>query len=333
MRYRPLGNSGIQASVIGLGTWVTGGSPIWGEDPDDKESIRAIDAALDAGITLIDTAPIYGIGRSEEVVGRAIKGKRDQVVLATKCGLRWDDASGTFMGHMYGKDVYRNTRPDSIKFEIEQSLQRLDTTHIDLYQVHWPTVDHMTMPVTDTMATLMKLKDQGKIRSIGVSNVSVCELDQNLKSGDVIADQARYSILSQKQEQAVINECREKHIAFLAYQPLEQGLLTGKITRETKFADDDIRNNADWNPWFQPSVRDQVIDVLDAWDELTTKYDCTLAQLVLAWTVEQPGVTHALVGARNVQQAEANARGGEVILGDHDIDRMTADAKKLHALV
>ncbi|WP_200761348.1 aldo/keto reductase [Poriferisphaera corsica] len=333
MRYRPLGDSGIHASVIGLGTWVTGGSPIWGQEPDDSESIRAIESAIEAGINFIDTAPIYGIGKSEEIVGRAIKGKRDQVVLATKCGLRWDDATGTAFGESYGKKIFRNTRPDSIQHEIEQSLQRLGTTYIDLYQIHWPTVDHMTMPVSDTLATLTKLQDQGKIRAIGVSNLSVNELDQYLKHAHIVSNQARFSMLTQKQEEAMIEECREMHIAFIAYQPLEQGLLTGKITRETTFEDGDIRSNYDWNPWFEPTRRDHVLDILDSWQDLTHKYDCTLAQLVLAWTIEQPGVTHVLAGARNVQQAEANARGGELVLGDHDIERITTDIKSLKSLI
>ena len=333
MRYRSLGDSNIQASVIGLGTWVLGGSSLWGQDTDDEESIRTINAAIEAGINLIDTAPVYGLGRSETVIGRAIKNKRDDVVLASKCGLRWDDTTGTLMGKQYDRDIYRNTRPDSIAHEIEQSLQRLDTEYIDLYQVHWPTVDHMTMPVSDTIAALIKLKDQGKIRAIGVSNVSVCELDQYLKSGPVVSDQARYSMLWQKQEHAVIEECREKHLAFLAYQPLEQGLLAGKVRPDTVFPDGDIRNSESWNPWFQADVRQQVCDVLDSWSDLTHKYDCTLSQLVLAWTIEQPGVTHALVGARNVGQAESNARGGELVLGDHDIDRIAKDVDQLQTLV
>ncbi|WP_432798098.1 aldo/keto reductase [Poriferisphaera sp. WC338] len=329
MRYRPIGDSGLEASVIGLGTWVSGGGEVWGQEVDDDESVRAIEAAIDSGINLIDTAPAYGLGRAEKVVGRAIKGKRDSVIVATKCGLRWDDISGTFMSHLYGKDVYRNTRPSSIAHEVEMSLQRLDIGTIDLYQVHWPTVDHMTMPIADTMAMLMKLKEQGKIRAIGVSNYSACEIEQSVKRGDVHSDQGRYSFLSQRQEEAAIEECSSRHLAFIAYQPLEQGLLTGKVTMETVYPEGDVRNSASWNPWFVPERREKVIEVLNGWDDLMHKYDCSLAQLVLAWTVEQRGVTHALVGARTVKQAEANARGGEIILGDHDIERMSKDAQGL----
>lgn len=138
MRYIPLGNSGLSASVIGFGAWAVGGGPVWGDSDDDTESLRTLSAALDAGINLIDTAPAYGWGHSERLVGKAVAGRRDDVILATKCGLWWDDARGSFFCPFYGKEMYRSVRPDTIAIEVERSLRNLGTDRIDLYQTHWP---------------------------------------------------------------------------------------------------------------------------------------------------------------------------------------------------
>jgi methylglyoxal reductase len=160
MQYRPLGNSGLSASIIGLGTWVTGGGGAWGTEPDDRESIRAIQASLDAGVNLIDTAPGYGWGRSETIVGKAIQGRRDQVILATKCGLWTDDDRGSFFVARDGKTIRRSLRPDTLVIEIERSLKFLGVDCIDLYQTHWPSVPPDFTPIADTMAALLKLKQQ-----------------------------------------------------------------------------------------------------------------------------------------------------------------------------
>ena len=204
MRYRKLGNSGIDASVIGLGAWVLGGGSVWGQDTDDNESIDTIKAALDAGITLIDTAPAYGFGRSETVVGKAIRGRRDKVVLATKCGLWWESQKGSFFCEFDGRPLYRSLRPDTIMVELENSLKRLGTDYIDLYQTHWPSIPPDQTPIAETMACLMKLKKQGKIRAIGVSNVSTAELDENCARGTVAVDQFRYSMLFRAPEKDIL---------------------------------------------------------------------------------------------------------------------------------
>jgi methylglyoxal reductase len=329
MKYRELGNSGMKASVIAIGTWVTGGGRGWGEDPDDSESIRAIQSALDRGINLIDTAPVYGYGRSERVVGEAIRDRRDQVILATKCGLWWDDERGSFFTEFDGKNLRRSLRPDTIRIEIEKSLMRLKTDHIDLYQTHWQSVKPEKTPISETMGCLMDLKTEGKIRAIGISNVSLKELKEYISYGDLAANQPRYSMLCRGIEGEILPWCVEHNVATLAYMPLEQGLLTGKVGLDRTFGADEIRSDYSWSPWFKTGNRSRILDLLNGWSYLLDKYNCTLAQLVLAWTVSQPGITHALVGARRVSQVDENAAASEVDLKSDDVQQMTRDLEAL----
>ncbi len=329
MQYRQLGASQISASVIGLGAWVLGGGQNWGHDTDDNESVYTIQTALDLGVNLIDTAPAYGWGRSERVVGKALKGRRSQAVLATKCGLWWEDSRGSFFTDFDGKKMYRSLRPDTITLEIENSMKRLDTDYIDLYQTHWPSVAPDRTPISDTMACLLKFKDQGKIRAIGVSNVSLDELKQNLACGPVVSDQLRYSMLYRVPEQDLLPFCASHNLATLTYMSLEQGLLTGKVGMDRTFRPGEFRNNSFWNPWYISANRQRVLSLLEGWRELTDKYHCTLAQLVIAWTAIQSGVTHVLCGGRNVSQVTENARAGALKLEADDLARIRRDVVQL----
>lgn len=330
MEYLKLGSSNMEASVIGLGTWVTGGGSIWGKEPDDAESIRAIHASLDNGVNLIDTAPLYGFGHSEEVVGKAMKGRRDKVLLATKCGLWWKDARGSlFVENFDGQTVYRSLRPDTIAIEVEDSLRRLDTDYIDLYQVHWPAIDPEKTPIEDTMASLNALKDQGKIRAIGVSNVSMEEMETYRSCGEIVSDQLRYSMLYRGPEEDMLPYCHKHGLATLTYMSLEQGLLTGKVGMDRDFGEAEWRSNPDWNPWFKKSNRKKILDLLDSWQDLTEKYTCSLAQLVIAWTAAQEGVTHVLCGARTSEQALDNVKAGNMTLEVADIARIRKDVEGL----
>lgn len=331
MQYRNLGASGIEASIVGLGTWVTGGGEVWGADPDDQESIRAIHAALDAGVNLIDTAPGYGWGRSESVVGRAIQGRRDSVVIATKCGLIWDDDRGSPFVVLNGKMIRRSLRPDTIVEEIERSLQFLGTDYIDLYQTHWPAVEPDKTPIEETMATLLKLQQAGKIRAIGICNCSLDELKENQAAAPIASHQFRYSMLSRDAEQEILPYCAEQGIATLTYMSLEQGLLTGKIGLDRQFGENEFRANQQWNPWYRRENRQKVLDLLAGWQPLTKKYHCSLAQLVIAWTAVQHGVTHVLVGARNTSQAMDNAAAGSLCLEPGDIEAIRTDVVALGA--
>jgi methylglyoxal reductase len=321
----------MSASVIGLGAWVLGGGQLWGRDTDDTESVRTIQHAIDIGINLIDTAPAYGWGRSERVVGRALKGRRDKAVLATKCGLWWEDSRGSFFADFDGKKMNRSLRPDTLQVEIENSLCRLDVDCIDLYQTHWPSMPPEHTPIADSMAVLLKLKDQGKIRALGVSNVSLEELKENVRCGGIASDQFRYSMLHREAEQEILPYCAKNNLATLTYMSLEQGLLTGKIGMDRVFKPEEFRSNSYWNDWLMPVNRRRVLDLLATWQSLTRKYACTLAQLVLAWTAAQPGVTHVLAGGRNIDQVTENARAGELLLEPADVQRIREDVIRLGA--
>ncbi|MCX7010289.1 MAG: aldo/keto reductase [Kiritimatiellaeota bacterium] len=327
MQQRELGSSGIQASVVAFGAWAIGGGPWWGPT-DDAESIRAIHAALDAGINLIDTAPVYGFGRSEEVIGKALKGRRDRAVIATKCGLWWDDDTGVIHFEQLGHKVRRTLDPRTIRLEVEASLKRLDTDRIDVLQTHWQAPEAFKTPIADTMACLLDLKQQGKIRSIGASNVTTAEMTDYRCCGALDVCQPRYSLLDRRIEADILPYCHQNKISTLVYSPLEQGLLTGKLGMDKKFTADEFRNRI---AWFKPANRARALAMLAGWKDLTGKYNCTTGQLVIAWTIAQPGVTCALCGARKAADAIENAGAGAVHLDAADIARIRRDAVALGA--
>lgn len=319
MQYRFLGPSNIDASIVGLGTWAMGGW-MWG-GTDEEESISAIHAALASGINLIDTAPLYGFGVAEQIVGRAIKDRRDKVILATKCGMVCNPTVGDlkFKVNMAGPDehghipVHIYLGPDSIRQELEESLKRLGVDYVDLYQTHW---QESTTAIQDTMAVLMKLKEQGKIRAIGVCNATSDQLEAYRQAGQLDSDQEKYSMLDREIESDQLVYCREHEIAVLAYSPLAQGLLTGKMDPSRKFPKGDLRSD---NERFSRDHRELVSNILAAFRPVADTRGMTLAQLAIAWTISQPGLTHALCGARHPQQAIENAAAGDVRLNDEEL--------------
>jgi aryl-alcohol dehydrogenase-like predicted oxidoreductase len=308
MHTEAIGQSDVQASVVGLGTWAIGGWS-WG-GTDEADSIAAIQAALDAGITLIDTAPAYGLGLSEEIVGKALAGRRDEAIIATKCGLVWHTDEGRHFFDQGGKPVHRYLGAESIRYEVEQSLRRLQTDYIDLYQTHW---QDPTTPIEETMEALLRLKDEGKIRAIGVSNVDVSHLEAYERVGQLDSAQEKYSMLDRDIEADILPYTRAHDIAVLAYSPLALGLLTGKIGPERTFEGDDLRID---KPRFSIKNRQRVAAMLGEFEPIAARYDLTIPQLVIAWTAAQPGITHVLVGARNEAQAVENAAAGAATLSD-----------------
>jgi len=317
MQYRQLGNSDLQVPTVIFGAWAIGGW-FWGPQ-DDEESIRTIRAAVDAGITCIDTAPMYGMGHSEEVVGKAIAGIRDQVIVATKCGLRWDtpdEGVEYFTCQMpdgSSHPIRRNLHKRAILEEVEFNLKRLGVDVIDLYQCHWP---DKSAPIVETMEALVTLKDQGKIRAIGVSNFTPDMLQECIDAGPLASDQPPYSLLRRDIEADVLPFCREHNIGVIVYSPLQQGLLTGKMTVDRELDDDDYRKK---NKWFSTANRQRVLDALAKVQSIADGHGCTLAQLTIAWTVAQPGVTAAIVGARTPEQARENAVAGDIELTDQEL--------------
>jgi len=322
MKYRPLGKSGIQASVVGFGAWAIGGW-MWG-GTKKNDPVGAIHAAIDHGINLIDTAPMYGYGHSEELVGAALKGIRDKVVLATKCGMVWYkregdkffDASETGEAESEADkkyEVYINLRPAMIRYEIEESLRRLKTDRIDLYQTHW---QDSTTRTEDVMAELLSLKQEGKIRAIGCSNATIEQMERYLSVGQLDTDQEQYSMLQRQHEADNLIFCRDHQLAFLAYSPMALGILSGKIGPNQVFGEGDVRRG---NPWYQPENRSKVDALLTVIGSIAEDNGVTIAQTVIAWTIAQPGCSHALVGARNPDQAIANAKAGEIQLTDDEI--------------
>ncbi len=320
MQYRKLGSSGLEVSSIALGTWAIGGGPWWGKT-DDNESVKAIHASIDAGVNLIDTAPVYGFGHSEEVVGRAVRDRREKVVIASKCGLWWGDESGTPYFEQSGRKVFNCLEPRTIRIEVENSLRRLGVEYIDLMQTH-KQVEPGGARIADTMECLMQLRKEGKIREIGVSNCDPEQMDEYRAAGVLVSNQPRYSMLDRDIEADLLPYCQRHNIAVLVYTPLEQGLLTGKIGMDTEIAPELFRSQLSW---FAPGKRRKALKMLEGWRPLTEKYGCTLAQLVLAWTVAQPGVTSALCGARKVSNAVENAGAGTVVLSADDIALMRLD--------
>jgi aryl-alcohol dehydrogenase-like predicted oxidoreductase len=280
MQYRKLGKNGPDVSVIGFGSWATGGD--WGGQ-DDQLSIESVRAALDAGVNFFDTAPIYGKGHSEEVIGKALKGDRSKVVLATKCGLVWDE----------NKNVSRNGSYDSILREAEDSLRRLGTDYIDLYQMHWPDTD-TNASAEETMRAMDKLVQDGKVRYVGVSNYNIPLLEESLKVRHVDSLQPPYSILRPAVEQEILPYCLEKGIGVVSYSALTSGLLSGNYTYDTKFPENDWRSK---NKAHTVDLRSNV-DRAEKLKEIAHQHGITLPQLAVAYILMHPAISSSIVGVR-----------------------------------
>ena len=317
-----IGKSGIEVPFLGMGTWAIGGGSWWG-DNDDALSVNAIEAAVEQGIRWIDTAPIYGLYHSEQVVGEALRHiDRDKVVLSTKCGLEWRHETPVLHKVVDGTAVYRDLSAQSIIEDVEESLKRLGTDHLDVLYTHWQSPDLGLYPLEETVEAMMKLKEQGKIRAIGASNVTADIIRGYCKYGQLDVIQEKYSLLTRRVEKQLLPTCKELGVSIQAYSPLEQGLLTGKVTMETTYPEGSTRNT---NPSFQPARRAQAIELLKKWGDLTEKYDCTLAQLVIAMTARMIPGLHVLCGARTPEQVHDNAGALRIQLNGADAVRMKWD--------
>ena len=326
MEHRRLGGSEVRVSIITLGTWAIGGF-MWG-GTDERLAIEAIQRSIDLGVTAIDTAPIYGFGLSESIVGRAIAGRRERVTLLTKFGLSWGDPGERKHWESPGTDgkpvkVFNDARKQTVIRECEESLRRLGTDRIDLYQQHWP--DPQT-PFEETLAAFETLLRDGKIRAAGVSNFPVELLDSARRRMPIASVQPPYSMLKRGIERDLVPYCIEHGIAILAYSPLERGLLTGKVTPGRVFTPTDHRARL---PFYGRENREKVNAFLARIRPIAEAHAATLAQVVIQWTLHRPGITAVLVGARNPGQAEENAGAAALRLTGEEITRITAELERL----
>lgn len=317
MVYNELGQSGIKLSAITFGAWAIGGF-MWGGS-NEKKGIDAIKRGYDLGVTSIDTAPIYGLGLSEELVGKAIKGNRENYQILTKFVMRWKK-TGTQKEFSSQKgydelweNVYLDARKESVMKEAEDSLRRLGTDYIDYYQMHWPVDD---VPLDETMEALVRLKEQGKIRAAGVCNFSAEQLREAEKTVRIEADQVSYSMVRRDIEQDVTPYVVENNKGIIAYSPMQRGLLTGKFSPDTKLNEGDNRKDS---RFFQPENIRRVNEFLSKIKPIADEHNATLAQLALSWTLHQPGVIVALAGSRDPRQIEDNANAADLKLTDEEL--------------
>lgn len=307
--------AGLKASAVGLGTWAIGGW-MWG-GTDDAAAEAAIRAGLDAGITLIDTAPAYGLGHAEEVVGRAIAGRRDEVVLATKCGLVWHAQRGPYFFSQADLPVHRDLSPAAIRHEVEQSLRRLNTDRIDLYITHW---QDPSTPIAETVEALKTLQAEGKILAFAASNTTPEDVAAYQAAGGIAAVQEEYSMLVRRIEATHLPVCRDAGIAVMGYSVLALGLLSGRIGADRVFSGDDQRRE---DPRYSVENRAKVDRLMETIRPIAAGHNASPAQVVIAWTLARPGLTFALCGARNPEQARENAGAGRLRLTPSEIDEIT----------
>ncbi|MGD2090254.1 MAG: aldo/keto reductase [Candidatus Aminicenantes bacterium] len=317
-----LGNTDIHLTAVGLGSWAMGGGGYkygWGEQ-DDKNSVSTIHRAIELGINWIDTAPVYGEGRSEEVLGKALKGKRDKVILSTKCGLHMDDKKE--------KWVF-NLKKDSIRFEVEISLKRLQTDVIDLYQMHSPFPEE---DIEEAWSTLQELKKEGKIRYAGVSNFNLAHLKRVHPIHPVAFLQPQYNMIDPTIENEILDYCGKNNIGVIAFSPMCRGLLTGNMTKERveNLPEDDNRLTL---PFFQEPELSANLKMVEKLHPIAERNNKTLAQLAIAWVLRRPEVTAAIVGARNPSQIEQTAPAGDWVLSEKDKTELDQILNEHHSLL
>ena len=309
MQKRQLGDTELNLTTVGLGTWAMGGPWQFGWGPqDDNEAIAAILTALDKGINWIDTAPIYGLGHSEELVGKALKQTKQKLLIATKCGLLWDEKN----------ERAPCLKKESIRKECHASLKRLGVEAIDLYQMHWPEPEEDVGEAWEEMA---KLVDEGKVRYIGVSNFNIEQIERIRKIHKVASLQPPYSMLHREVEDGLLEYCAQNNIGVIAYSPMQRGLLTGKFSQERLAGlplDDHRRRNPDFHdPQFTATL--QLVERLK---EIAERNGTTCAQLAISWVLRRPEVTAAIVGARRPEQIAETAPASDWNLSEKDIEEI-----------
>ncbi len=310
MQTRQLGNSDMQITRLGLGTWAIGGGGWafgWGPQ-DDEASIATIHRAIDLGINWIDTAAVYGLGHSEEIVAKALKGRSDRPYVFTKGSRVWNDQG----------EITSSLKEQSLRREIENSLRRLEVDTIDLYQLHWPNPDP---DIEEGWSTLAKLKSEGKLRYIGVSNFSVEQMERARKIAPITSLQATYSLIKRDIERDILPYCQEHNIGVIVYSPMMSGLLSGKMTRERidNFPEDDWRKR---NEEFQEPHLSRNLKLASLLQDIGYPYNRTTAEVAIAWTLRHPAVTGAIVGGRRPEQVEEIIGAAEFRLSESELEQI-----------
>ncbi|NBI68178.1 aldo/keto reductase [Pseudoflavonifractor sp. 60] len=324
MKTIKLGTLDKEVSRMGLGTWAIGGGSAWGGDKDAQESIATIRKAPELGVNLIDTAPGYNFGSSERILGQALKEMdRDKVVIITKFGVVWD-REGSLFNKVNGRQLYWNLSRESILEEIDKSLERLGVDYIDVYMSHWQSVEPYFTPISETMEVLNELKAQGKIKAIGAANVTPAQVEEYLKWGSLDIVQAKYSVLDREVEKELLPICKAHGVALQAYSPLEMGLLTGALPRDYKPVGAQIPKK-----WFQPENLPKVFDYLDRLKPLTEKYQCSIADINMAWILAQDEKVVLLSGATTADQISQNVRSTQIDLSPEDVALIRGMAEEL----
>jgi aryl-alcohol dehydrogenase-like predicted oxidoreductase len=312
MEQRPFGSTGLSVSALGFGSWPMSGGDRYGPI-EDQEAIRAIHRALDLGVNCVDTAPAYGFGHAEEVVGEALRGRRDRVILVTKCGLAWDPGSPA---------IRRDISRASLLREVDASLRRLQTDRIDVYLIHWPTE---SSPFEEAFGALDACVRAGKVRFVGVSNFTVEQMARCMAVRRVDVVQVGYHLFDRRMEREIFPYCARHGIGVMAYGPLAHGLLAGAFTADTRFAEADWRAKgiAFGQPLFTPANLPRNVAVVERLRrEVAEPRRVPVSQVALAWVLRNPVVSTALVGARNPAEAEANRVGAALRLSDAEIGRI-----------
>ena len=310
MQTRQFGNSDMQITPLGLGTWAIGGGGWafgWGPQ-DDEASIATIHRAIDLGINWIDTAAVYGLGHSEEIVAKALKGRSDRPYVFTKGSRVWNDQG----------EITSSLKEQSLRREVENSLRRLEVDTIDLYQLHWPNPDP---DIEEGWSTLAKLKSEGKLRYIGVSNFSVEQMERARKIAPITSLQAPYSLIKRDIERDILPYCQEHNIGVIVYSPMMSGLLSGKMTRERidDFPEDDWRKR---NEEFQEPRLSRNLKLASLLQDIGYPYNRTTAEVAIAWTLRHPAVTGAIVGGRRPEQVEEIIGAAEFRLSESELEQI-----------
>ena len=332
MQYKQLGNSELKVSTIALGTWGLGGGSVWSDkDSTAAEASRLLDACKEQGINYVDTAPVYGTGASEELLGAALQGRRHDFILQTKCSLNWRGEGGNFHYSRDGYTVNNDTRPEAIRRDVEDSLRRMKTDYLDSVIVHYVC---KSFPVAETVGALEALIQEGKIRAYGLSNSQSADLDEyqsvpENKHG-VSVVQEFFSILSPFHGRDYFPACKKHHTTFQTYGVLEEGFLTGPAFLERKFAKTDIRSRI---PWVQAQYHDGLRRAFEAWTPLCREKHCSFAQLVEAWALAQHPDMSLLVGMRRSENVADTVRCLELKLSPAELAAMEEAVKAIQVKV